>query len=547
MLKKFIKTHIIKAKYFRLLFKYLRLNIMGFFPKKFQISSNNSKNNKIIIFSSIGGHTYYSRFDRLLERCFNLLNYEVIIVLCNSELDICQEFTHEVSNKNKISNNFKNLYCYACKKHGLKLFKNSNIKYLGDYSKTEFEKITLKFNEFISNNLEDYQKFKTSGICFGEHIKAGLVRYYGGYTDIEKDKFYKENILKFAHAAFKTFLSVSKIIELEEIHLSILHHAIYIPQGVISDTLKLYNISFYSYSMSYRSKTFFFAYGDTYHKNFLELKNWENYNFKNKNYETLKDYFDNKSINNQDWIDFTTKNDSKKFQHLKEKTKQFKKENIFVMYTNVTWDAQIHFKNNIFSNIFEWIDMTIEYFQNNPNKLLVIRSHPAEVYGNVQSRDSIYDYILKNHGNNQSNVIIIKPLDSINSYKLMSITDNFLIYSSKISIELLFYNKKILIAGEAFVRGKGFTLDVKNKNEYFNNLNDLKIFNLDENTRLKSYKFIYFFFFKLMIRVHLLSKENYSLNHPFTFDEFSYEEFAKDEGFFKAINQMIAKDNLISH
>ena len=121
MLKKFIKTHIIKAKYFRLLFKYLRLNIMGFFPKKFQISSNNSKNNKIIIFSSIGGHTYYSRFDRLLERCFNLLNYEVIIVLCNSELDICQEFTHEVSNNNKISNNFKNLYCYACKKHGLSL------------------------------------------------------------------------------------------------------------------------------------------------------------------------------------------------------------------------------------------------------------------------------------------------------------------------------------------------------------------------------------------------------------------------------------------
>ena len=83
------------------------------------------------------------------------------------------------------------------------------------------------------------------------------------------------------------------------------------------------------------------------------------------------------------------------------------------------------------------------------------------------------------------------------------------------------------------------TIEVIEKNK--------EIFNLDENTRLKSYKFIYFFFFKLMIRVHLLSKENYSLNHPFTFDEFSYEEFAKDEGFFKAINQMIAKDNLISH
>lgn len=547
MLKKIIKIHLIKAKYFRLLFKFLRLSIMGFFPKKFQVDSKILNKKKIIIFSSIGGHTYYSRFDRLLERCFNLLNYEVVIIICNGDLDICQEFTHEVSNKNKISKNFKNSYCYACKKHGVKLFKNSNIKYLGDYSKTEFEKIILNFNYFILNNLENYSQYKFEGINFGEHIKAGVVRYYGGYNNIEKDKYFKENVIKFASAAFKTYLSVRKIIQLEDIHLSILHHAIYVPQGVISDTLKLHNITFYSYSMSYRSKTFFFSYGDTYHKNFLDLKNWENYSFKNSYYETLKNYFENKSINNQDWIDFTTKNDTNKFNDLEIKTKKFKKENIFIMYTNVTWDAQIHFKNNIFSNIFEWIDMTIEYFKEYKDRLLIIRSHPAEVYGNVQSRDNIYDYILNKHKDNLRNIIVIRPLDSINSYKLMSLSNNFLIYSSKISIELLFYNKKILIAGEAFVRGKGFTLDVTNKNEYFNNLNDLNIFNLDEQMRIKSYKFIYFFFFKLMIRVHLLNKENYSLNHPFTFDEFSYEEFLNDKGFFKAINKIINKDKIISY
>ena len=110
--------------------------------------------------------------------------------------------------------------------------------------------------------------------------------------------------------------------------------------------------------------------------------------------------------------------------------------------------------------------MTLNMYKNNKKKLLIVRSHPAEKLGNVKSRDSVSNYIEKKLNTNLSNLVVINPLDKINSYMLMDLSDKFLIYSSKISIELLFYDKKILVAGEAFIKGKGFTLDVINKANY---------------------------------------------------------------------------------
>jgi hypothetical protein len=533
-IKHFIKSHILKAKIMKVLFKYLRLNIFGFFINKLNFFP--SKKKEIIIFSSIGGHTYYSRFDRFLERCFNLMGYKVTVVLCDKDLPICQEFTYEISVSNKINQSFKNLYCKACYKHGLKTFKNSNIVYLSDYSQPEYEKIFNDFKEFINNN--HYSQFTVGKILLGEHVRAGIIRYYGGYKNIEKDDYFIENLFKFAKASIKTYLSTINIIKKKDIHFSILHHGIYVPQGVIADVLKNNKKNFYTYSMSYRSQTFFFAKQDTYHKKFLEIKNWDNFHFKEKHYQTLTKYFKGKKINNQDWIDFTTSNDENLYKNIDKKVNYFGKNNTFIMYTNVTWDAQVHFKNNVFENIFEWIDHTIEYFKNNKKKLLIVRSHPAEKLGNVKSRDSVSDYIEKKLNINLSNLIVIKPLDKINSYKLMDLSDKFLIYSSKIAIELLFYDKKILVAGEAFIKGKGFTLDVTNKVNYFNNLDGLDLFNLSKEMRQKSYKFIYFFFFRLMVKTNLLKKKNLLSNYPFIFDEFELHQLKKDRDFHSALKKM---------
>ena len=45
------------------------------------------------------------------------------------------------------------------------------------------------------------------------------------------------------------------------------------------------------------------------------------------------------------------------------------------MALNVDWDAVVHFKSLAFKNMFEWLKFTVDYFERNKNKNLIIRAH----------------------------------------------------------------------------------------------------------------------------------------------------------------------------
>lgn len=537
---KLIKNYILKSKLTKLFFKIIRYYFNDLV--NFKIINEIKSDEKIVIFTSIGDHTYYAKYDRYLERSFNLLGFEVIIVLCNTNLDICQEFNYNFSNRDKISDSFKNLYCNFCKKNSEKNFKNSKIEYLGNVDDSQYLNLKSLFMEHL-NKYDSIENFFYNGINFGEHINSGLVRYYGG-SIFEKNDIYYQNLYKFANASFKTYFSTLKILKKYKIKLSMLHHGIYVPQGVVCDVLKKNNVNFYTYGMSYRKNTFFYAYKDTYHKRFLDLNEWDKFNFGKKELRILHRYFKKKIISNQDWIDFTSNNNLKKFNKIQEITSYYTKENTYVMYTNVDWDAQVHFKNNVFKSMHEWIERTIDYFETNKDKLLIIRIHPAEIYGNVKSRTSLAEHI-QNY-KKIKNLIIIKAKENINSYSLMKLSNKFLVYSSKIAIELLFFNKKVLVAGEAFVRGKGFTLDTNNEKEYTKDLEKLKYFNLTKYQKILSKKFIYFFFFKLMVDNNFLIKGSI-LKHPYYAKQFNLSDLKNDKNYFNAIKSMLASEKIISN
>ena len=50
-----------------------------------------------------------------------------------------------------------------------------------------------------------------------------------------------------------------------------------------------------------------------------------------------------------------------------------------LMLTNVLWDAQLHYPNNAFKSMTEWILYTVKYFSKRSDTQLIIRVHPAEV------------------------------------------------------------------------------------------------------------------------------------------------------------------------
>ena len=69
------------------------------------------------------------------------------------------------------------------------------------------------------------------------------------------------------------------------------------------------------------------------------------------------------------------------------------------------------------------------------------------------------------------NITLIKPHSRISSYYLASMPSLNLVYATKMAMELSFYKKPIICCGDAWVKGKGATIDPKSTNEYLNILN----------------------------------------------------------------------------
>lgn len=192
-----------------------------------------------------------------------------------------------------------------------------------------------------------------------------------------------------------------------------------------------------------------------------------------------------------------------------------KNKNNTVLLTNVAWDAQVHFKENIFSNMLEWLFFTIDHYKNNPKKNLIIRIHPAEIYGSVPSNQKVFDEIKNKYKEIPNNIFIIKPDEKLSTYDLFDLSQDYLIYSTKTGIELAALGKNVVACGEAWCKNKGFTIDPQSKDEYLKilkNLNGQRHLNYSQIRLAK--KYAYYIFFKRMISVKSVNKLNFL--SPFT-------------------------------
>jgi hypothetical protein len=99
-----------------------------------------------------------------------------------------------------------------------------------------------------------------------------------------------------------------------------------------------------------------------------------------------------------------------------------------------------------------------------------------------------------------NNIQIVPAESDISSYVLAEISDLNIIYASNIGTELCALGHKVMVLGEAYCRGRGFTVDPDSQDQVWEFLNtvdkDMKPSDTDKELAMK---FAYFWFFKLMI------------------------------------------------
>jgi hypothetical protein len=137
------------------------------------------------------------------------------------------------------------------------------------------------------------------------------------------------------------------------------------------------------------------------------------------------------------------------------------------LFTNLTWDSAVIGQEVAFDSIQSWVAAAIDAFARRPQHELVIRIHPAEVkLPGKQTREPLGRFIAERFPRLPPNVRVIGPEDPTSSYPLMEASDVGLVFSSTTGLELALHGVPVVVSGMTHYRGKGFTVDVVDPDDF---------------------------------------------------------------------------------
>ena len=118
----------------------------------------------------------------------------------------------------------------------------------------------------------------------------------------------------------------------------------------------------------------------------------------------------------------------------------------------------------------------------------------------MPSRQPVLDELHAAFPSWPANVFVIGPESALGTYAAMAKCNAAIIYGTKTGVELAATGMPVIVAGEAWIRGKGVTLDAASADDYFALLDRLPLpARLDDATTDRALRYAYHFFFRRMI------------------------------------------------
>lgn len=134
---------------------------------------------------------------------------------------------------------------------------------------------------------------------------------------------------------------------------------------------------------------------------------------------------------------------------------------------NILWDTAAVRREIAFNGLWDWLKSSIEAYAAMPGQQLVVRMHPAEVRLPISTIERLQDKIKATFKSLPSNVAVIPSESSASSYTLLDIAQRILVYTSTVGLEAALHGKEVITVADTHYRGKGFTIDAKSRDEFF--------------------------------------------------------------------------------
>jgi len=234
-----------------------------------------------------------------------------------------------------------------------------------------------------------------------------------------------------------------------------------------------------------------------------EAREWEGVEWTPEREAEIVEYLGSRRRGGRDWIVF---HNTRPVEDLRQAAPELRTialdRPIIGLLTNVAWDAQLHYPANAFPDMLEWIVRTVRWFADRPELQLLIRVHPAELSGDIPSRQLVVDELRRAFPTLPSNVFVVPPESAMSTYAAAEACDAVIIFGTKTGVELTSLGIPVIVAGEAWIRNKGLTTDASSNEDYFRILSRLPLrARMPEAMTRRARQYAYHFFFRRMIPI----------------------------------------------
>ncbi|MBM4423644.1 MAG: capsule biosynthesis protein [Chloroflexi bacterium] len=457
----------------------------------------------------MGGYPHAAALESVLAVALTLRGAEVDILLCDSFLPACQltKIGASTMPEQLIAERIQPR-CRSCFQSGKETFEPLGlpIYWYSQLVTAEQAKAAEQIAESVS--WEEIGNYELDGLAVGEHASAGALRYFAR-GDLENEPQAEAIARRYLRAALLTVYAVREILNRNAYDAACFHHGIYVPQGLIGEVCRQRGVRVVNWNPAYRKHCFIFSHGDSYHHTMISEPTsvWDTMGWRLDLEAMTLEYLKSRWQGTQDWIWFHEKPQEDVDTIAKETGIDFSRPCIGLL-TNVMWDARLHYKSNAFPDMLAWVLETISYFAKRPELQLVIRVHPAEVRGATPSRQPLAPEIRRAFPVLPGNVFVVPPESQVSTYALMEKCNAVIIYNTKTGIEVSSMGIPVIVAGEAWIRGKGFSLDASDPTGYFQLLDRLPLpdgLTPEELERARKYAF--HFFFRRMIELPFIRED----------------------------------------
>ena len=464
---------------------------------------------RVLLATSVGGHPVARVIDSLVGVALWLRGAEPEFLLCDGALAACELCSYDRFERQRdfVRHGPQRSICGWCYEHGAAYLADLPLplhRYTEFLERGALAAATARTKEL---DLEDCFTLTLDGLRLGEQARASVLRYFGK-ADLSSEP--PELVLAAARRYAAGALTAARVAEraFAELRPDCVtgHHGVYVPQGVLGELARRDGVRVANWGPSYRDRTVIYSHDDTYHRTFIDepVERWRERELTRGEEEELLAYLASRRIGLGDWSWVTP--EAALRPELQERERLVAElgldldRPVFGLLTNVLWDAQLYYEGHAFADMLEWLWTTIDVFVERSDWQLVIRIHPHEVKGG--NRQPVAPEIERRYPELPPNIKVVPHDHPFNTYGLMDLCDAVLMYGTKTGVELAPHGQRVVVCGDAWVKGKGFTFDVERAGDYRPLLERLaaeRDARLDAEQVRDARKYAYHYFFRRMI------------------------------------------------